>query len=471
MDENRIEPILLPYQSNWHADESQGRIGEKSRQIGFTWGCHAAEAVYEAARQVRPMDQWYCSVNWLMAKEFILDVEKWARALNVFTGSFQETIIEDERGDILAFQVRFATGKRITVLTSVPTNFRGKRGHARLDEFAFHAHQEELIEAVNALLMWGGRVSITSTHNGHDSHFALLCDQAQKGLIPYSHHKVTFNDAVSQGLYRKVCESLGRPYSLQAEAQWVAEQRAFHGTNADQELDCIPRRPGGQFIKSEWLEKARIDIVPPHCNIYMAADFAVTAADLTGQRKSTAKRGEPDFTEIGVFAVSHDKAIYPIDWWSGQEQSDVWIAQILAMARKHKPITFFGEGGVIRHSIEPHLLSEMRRSNTHVVCEWLNPVADKATRAGSYRGLAHAGMIRFPFTPWADAVIKQSADFVPGEEKSSRRKDDKFDTVALLCRAMDDIYAGRKVTKKKAFSPYRDYSSTKDEPEGSWKTT
>jgi len=46
----------------------------------------------------------------------------------------EELAIKDEAKDILSFRVTFASGHRVTALTTI--NLRGKRGKVVIDEFA-----------------------------------------------------------------------------------------------------------------------------------------------------------------------------------------------------------------------------------------------------------------------------------------------------------------------------------------------
>jgi len=87
--------------------------------------------------------------------------------------------------------------------------------------------------------------------------------------------------------------------------------------------------------------------IPDKLNIYMASDFAVS--------EPRGENSDPDWTEHGVFGIGPDDSLYVIDWWSGQTTPDVWIDSLLDLQAKHKPMCWFGEGGVIRRSIEPFL--------------------------------------------------------------------------------------------------------------------
>ena len=54
------DAIFLPYQSKWIMDESRLKLGEKSRQIGFTW-CTAYAVNERASLQGARYDEWVSS--------------------------------------------------------------------------------------------------------------------------------------------------------------------------------------------------------------------------------------------------------------------------------------------------------------------------------------------------------------------------------------------------------------------------
>jgi len=238
--------VLLPYQQRWIADQSIVKVAEKSRQIGFSW-TEAADSALSAAEN--KYDSWYVGYNQDMAQEFIKDVAFWAKSYQLSCEKDQEEcVISDERKDILAYRIRFASGKRVTALSSKPNNLRGKRGRVIIDEAAFHEDLKELLKAAMALLMWGGKVSIMSTHDGIDSDFNELIEDIKKGKKPYSLHRVTLDDALRDGLYERIAQKTEKPYSLEAQETWRSELIEFYGESADEELFCIPTRSGQNYF-------------------------------------------------------------------------------------------------------------------------------------------------------------------------------------------------------------------------------
>jgi len=287
--EERTPVVLLGYQQRWCADQSPVKVMEKSRRIGLSWG-EAADSALLAAAQTG-MDVWYIGYNKDMAQEFIRDCADWAKHYSLAAGEIEETEEVFRDGDedkaILAFVIRFASGFRITALSSRPSNLRGKQGRVIIDEAAFHEQLGELLKAAMALLMWGGQVHVISTHDGVDNQFNELVTDVRAGKKPYSLHRVTFDDALNDGLYRRICLSRGIDWAADGEAQWAKEIRDFYGEDAAEELDCIPKNSGGAYLTRaliesrmsadtpvlRWSQKDEFALLPDHIREAEARDW------------------------------------------------------------------------------------------------------------------------------------------------------------------------------------------------------
>ena len=71
----------------------------------------------------------------------------------------EEVFVEgDDKKSVLAFVIRFASGWRVTALSSRPSNLRGKQGARHHRRGGVHEQLGELLKAAMALLMWGGQV-------------------------------------------------------------------------------------------------------------------------------------------------------------------------------------------------------------------------------------------------------------------------------------------------------------------------
>ncbi len=255
--EQRSPGVFLDYQALWVTDKARVKIIEKSRRVGLSWG--EAEDAVECAAAASGMDVWYIGYTKDMAIEFILDCAQWAAQMQGFASdieSGEEIFIDgDERQSVLKFSITFASGHRITALSSTPRNLRGKQGRVIIDEAAFHSDLAELIKAAMALLIWGGEVRIISTHDGDENPFNGLIKDVRAGRLPYSLHRVTFAEAVEQGLYRRVCQRTGVEWTAESEAAWVADIRSQYGDAADEELDCIPKNGTGAFLSRDLVER------------------------------------------------------------------------------------------------------------------------------------------------------------------------------------------------------------------------
>lgn len=244
--------VLLPYQARWVSDLAPVKVCEKSRRIGLSW-CEAADCALTAAA-ASGMNVWYLGYNREMAREFINDVAFWVDHLGVAAARMEETLVRDPGKDILSYRIRFDSGFRVTALSSRPSNLRGKQGKVVIDEAAFHDDLPQLLKAGVALLMWGGRLAVISTHNGDENPFNELVSEVRSGKKPYSLHRITLDDALGEGLFRRICLRTGKQWSAEAQEAWRSGLFDFYGEFAGEELACVPGRGSGA-----WLPRAVIE--------------------------------------------------------------------------------------------------------------------------------------------------------------------------------------------------------------------
>ena len=245
--------VLLPYQQRWIADTSDVKICEKSRRVGLSWAEAADDTLF--AGSLSGNDVWYIGYNLDMAREFINDCGDWARQYDKAASEVEECVLIDEDKEILALRINFPSGNRITALSSRPTNLRGKQGRVVIDEAGFHDDLDGLIKAAMALLMWGGQVRIISTHDGDANPFNELINEIRAGKVPYSLHRITLDEALAEGLYRRICLTLGREWSQEAEDEWRAKLVASYKEHADEELFCIPSQGKGTYLSRQIIEQ------------------------------------------------------------------------------------------------------------------------------------------------------------------------------------------------------------------------
>ena len=210
------QAIFMAYQIKWAKDQSPVKIMEKSRRIGLSYAEAADDVLYAASNE--GANVYYISYNKEMTQGFIQDCATWAKAFNAAASQIEESVIEEEDKQILSYTINFDSGHKIQAFTSNPRNLRSKgRPGERLviDEAAFVDGLAELLKAAMAMTMWGGQVRIISTHNGEDNPFNELINDVRAGKLPYSLHRVDFDDALRDGLYRKICAVTKQPWTLE----------------------------------------------------------------------------------------------------------------------------------------------------------------------------------------------------------------------------------------------------------------
>ena len=203
-------------------------------------------------------------------REFIGYVAHFAKVVSKELVEIEDFMFEDEQEDgstkfISVFRVRFASSFRVEALSSNPANIRGLQGIVVIDEAAFHTDVREVIDAVNALLIWGGKVRVISTHNGLLNPFNGLIVEARAGKNNYSVHNIPFQKAVDNGLFKRVCAVKGKKWSLADELKWEKTIRGSYGTRTSkmkQELDAIPTDAEGAVLTRVEIERVTDKTVP-----------------------------------------------------------------------------------------------------------------------------------------------------------------------------------------------------------------
>lgn len=244
--------VLLGYQKAWVSDQADVAVWEKSRRIGASW-TDASDSVLMAAAADDAMDVMYIGYSEDMTREYIDDCAMWARAFNFAASAVGETLFDDtdENGDtqqIKAFRIDFASGKKILALSSRPRSIRGKQGKVTIDEAAFHDDLPGLLKAALAMLIWGGKVRVISSHNGDANPFNEMVNDIRAGKLPYSLHRTTFDDALNDGLYDRVKLIQGERLKEKTQSEWRAKIYAQYGENAAEELDVIPSAGSGRYL-------------------------------------------------------------------------------------------------------------------------------------------------------------------------------------------------------------------------------
>ena len=255
-----LPDVFLPYQQALMASVSAHALTvvEKSRRTGYSWAAGAiATLTASATAAAGGSDVLYMGYNLEMAREFIDYVADWAKQISPAAVEVAEYIFTDPEKpehQIKAFRVEFASGFKVLALPSVPRALRGMQGLVILDEAAFHDDLDELLKAALALLIWGGKVVVISTHDGDTNPFNVLVQDIRAGRRPGHLLRCTFDDALADGLYRRICLKSGKTWSPEAEAEWRAGIIANYGDAADEELHVIPSASTGSAIPAPLVE-------------------------------------------------------------------------------------------------------------------------------------------------------------------------------------------------------------------------
>lgn len=272
MSERAPPEVLLPYQQEIVrlTQTEKFLVCEKSRRIGISWAVAAAASLLAGAdRSAGGQDVFYIAYNLTMTRTFIEDCAMWSKSFLGVAAEVGEFLFldVDERGEtreIQAYRIRYASGFEIQALSSRPRSLRSRQGYVIIDEAAYHDELREVLKAAMALLIWGGRVLAISTHNGDDNPFNELITEIRAERRAGTVFRVTFRDAIDQGLYRRICLTRGIEWTEEGELAWEQEIRALNADAASEELDCVPSASGGRWLTRVLLEARVQDVHVAH---------------------------------------------------------------------------------------------------------------------------------------------------------------------------------------------------------------
>ncbi len=329
--------ILLGYQKRLLATVAANAVTicEKSRRIGVTWGIGALAVLTSgAARQAGGMDTLYIGYNLDMAREFIDVCGQWAKAFNKAAAETEEFLFPEGDEKIQAFRISFASGFEIVALASRPRSLRGRQGFVIIDEAAFHDDLDELMKAALALLIWGGKVLVISTHDGASNPFNDLVADCRAGRKPYALERITFDDAVADGLYERVCLKKGETPTPEGRAAWVKGIRDFYGDAADEELDVIPRQGSGVFLSASAIERNMADGIPV-VRLSLPDAFAERSVD---DRESWVAAWLEDTLKPLLAQLDPDlRSFFGQDFARSGDLSVIWPVQLLQNLTRRVP--------------------------------------------------------------------------------------------------------------------------------------
>lgn len=283
------EGVLMKHQSDW-VQLCQDRdlcIAEKGRRTGITYATALNDTITAASSRDAHGDNvyyigdtkekglefiGYCAH---MAKVMAASMAQGWRGIEVFL--FEDQQPDGSSKNITAYRIRFASGYQIVALSSNPANIRGLQGIVNIDEAAFHKNVQAVIDAATALIIWGGKIRIISTHNGAKNPFNQLIRDTRSGQYAFKIFHVTFDDAVANGLFERVCLIKGWTPTSEGKAAWYQRVRGAYGANKAamrEELDAIPREGSGVAIPGIVIEECMKD-VRPIPRLALEAEFAL----------------------------------------------------------------------------------------------------------------------------------------------------------------------------------------------------
>ncbi|HEY0464579.1 MAG TPA: hypothetical protein VGC79_10235, partial [Polyangiaceae bacterium] len=279
--------VLMKHQVAWLDMQRDLDIAvcEKGRRTGITFAQAMDDTITAAtAKEAGGDNIWYIADTREKGLEFIGYVSKFAQIVARGQSTrIEQHIFEDQMPDgasrqIQAWRVRFASGFRVTALSSRPENIHGLQGLVDIDEAALHKDVSKVLESATALLIWGGRIRVWSSHRGKKNAFNQLVKDVEAGHYGKRAKtiRITFDDAVANGLYERVCAQRGIPPTPEGKKDWYTGIRVAYGTRKAamrEELDCIPRDGDGAAIPSVWIERAMPE-VRPVLRIVLDDDFA-----------------------------------------------------------------------------------------------------------------------------------------------------------------------------------------------------
>ena len=252
-------PMLLGYQQRWQDEQAEIAICEKSRRIGLSWGDAVERAIYAGTEGGGNVT--YMSYNLEMTETYIGDVADHARAFDYAASEvISETFFVSRDEQVQRFRVNFDRGKHVLALASNPRvlRSRGKPGDvAIIDEAAFCPDLDALLTAATAITTWGGKVRVISTHNGDTNPFNQLVNDARTGRLPDCPvHTITLDDALADGLARRICSVKGDRWHPDYAAQWREKARRKYRDRDEmmEELYCAPRHGAGAWLSGVLVE-------------------------------------------------------------------------------------------------------------------------------------------------------------------------------------------------------------------------
>jgi hypothetical protein len=164
----------------------------------------------------------------------------------------------------------------------------------------------------------------------------------------------------------------------------------------------VPTPPEGAMFKQDWVKI--YDRAPKRddVNVYISADYAVTADD---------DASNPDMTAIAIWGIDSQDRIYFLDGWHGQVDAGAWTETVIDFFEAWKPMVHVAGGGPIRRGTEPFLRKRMEQRKVMCRLEWLPETFSKEENARSFQALMSMGQVYWPNTEEAQWWIRHLIGF------------------------------------------------------------
>lgn len=384
-----ISNLLYDSQLRWFLDDSQVLIADKGRQTGFS-RTTSLKAVFEC---LKGQNVYYTSFNKDTTENFIRYCTQAAQSLNlIFKHRVSKEVVNSD--GCLVHRLKLNNNCSITALAGNAVNLRDKAGIIIIDEAAFRDNLEQIMDAASAILIWGGKLWIFSTHFGVDNYFNYLLTEAQNR--GYSQHSIPFKKAVREGIFKRICLKLGKVWSEENEREWVSEIYKKYGVGADQELDCIPSEDAGLGLFKNF---KFVDFNYPSLPVMQTRSWDLAATEKNGC-----------FTVGSLISYNYDgtmileSAIY--DQWSPVDGDK----KILECAQKDGPNTHIiielEQGSESRHWL-PYIQEKL--SGYQV--EFKRPESSKVSRAVPVANDIFQQKFMFRDTPDNRYLVEQMKKF------------------------------------------------------------
>ncbi|WP_336958680.1 hypothetical protein [Sphingobium aquiterrae] len=231
---------LLPYQLDavLQSRASNLLVLAHARRIGATYpfACDAVDTV------VSTLANTYFYVNTLArGRVFLMECCVLAEMNHGARLAVEPVSIgEGDEPSVQCWMVQFPGGGIIYAVPPMPSLLRTANGPIVIDDAAWVPNLSHLIAPALAATAYGARVVVISAlpKKPGNAFMALLAD-VQAGRKAGVAQMVTLSDAVTGGLYRRICEIMGVEYTATGEASWEARQRQAYGMEAASDLDLV----------------------------------------------------------------------------------------------------------------------------------------------------------------------------------------------------------------------------------------